>query len=190
MRLVVLMLCVAVAGGCVQMAKVGPGDVVIRDRMSAKLESPWNRYESPHAGRAEIWTIDGLSLDRVDFYAGIAQGETLVEPKAGQDKALPRFRAKMEPQEIVEMVDASIALDGSVFRLDRLAPSRFADGDGFRFEFVHVRKVDELTLRGIGYGTVRDDRLYLVLFRAPRLYYFARNVAQFEEVARSVRIVR
>ena len=176
--------------GCVQMSLVGPGEVVIRDRMVAKLDAPWNRYESPETGNAEIWTSDGLPLDRIDFFAGIAADETLVRPRAGQEKSLPRFRPGMQPQEIVEMVDASMAMDGSVFRTDKLAPASFAGGDGFRFDFTLIRKQDELTLRGIGYGIVQDKRLYLVLYRAPRLHYFERNLKRFEQVAASVRIRR
>jgi hypothetical protein len=180
----------ALSAGCVQMTRMGPGEVVIRDRMTATLQSPWNRFDSPASGRAEVWTTDGLTLDRIEFFVAIAADEMLATPPSGATKSVPRFRPTMQPQEIVEMVDATFAMHGGVFRLEQLAPARFAGGEGFRFEFTQIRKSDELTLRGIGYGTIRQNLLYLVLFQAPRLHYFPRNVKRFEEVVSSIQIRR
>jgi hypothetical protein len=69
----------------------------------------------------------------------------------------------MAPHEIIELFEHSVTADGSVFRLERLTREKFADGDGFRFDFGLIRQDDDLELQGVGYGAVRASRLYLVI---------------------------
>lgn len=174
--------------GCAAMAKVGPGDVVIREKMSASLDSAWNRFDAARSAKAEVWTTDGLTLDRLLFYVAVKDGEALDSLAERKDRQIPKFRAAMQPHEIVEMYEVFATYDGSTFRRDKLAPAAFAGGEGFRFEYTRVRKGDEVELRGVGHGAVRDQQLYLVVFEAPRIHYFAKHVKRAEAVARSVRI--
>ncbi len=186
MRRSIVGIAVLLLAGCISMAKVGPGEVVVRDRLAVTLDSAWNRLEGA-GGKAELWTTDGFPLDLLRFYVGIKDGESLVEVGNGKDKQVPRFRAAMQPQEIVEMVDALVSQGGDRFRLDKLAPASFAGGNGFRFDYGLVRRSDEVELKGFAYGVVRDRQLFLLMFQAPKLYYYGRNAERAEKVARSVR---
>ena len=56
---------------------------------------------------------------------------------------------------------------------------------GFRCEFAVIRKIDDVRLRGMAYGAVRDGRLYLISYTAPRLGFYAKYVARAEAIARS-----
>ena len=172
---------------CIGMARVGPGDVAIRDKLVAKLDSAWNRFDGPGTGKSELWTTDGLTLDVLRFFVGIQDGEPLLEVRDAKDKQVPRFRAAMQPQEIVELFDTVMSQGGNRFRLDRLAPAAFAGGNGFRFDYGLIRKGDEVELKGFAYAIVRDKQLTLVFFQAPKLYYYAKNAERAEAVARSVR---
>lgn len=189
MKKLVLLLTFFLAS-CAGMTKVGPGDVTIREQVSAKLDSAWNRLEMPNAAgpKTEIWTTDGLTLDTLVFYVGIKDGEPLAELQQRTTKQQPLFRAGMQPHEIVELVETTATEDGSSFKLDKLSPAAFGGGSGFRFDFSQVRKADEVEVKGIGYGTIRDGKLYLMLFRAPKIYYFNKNLGRVETVAKSVRL--
>ncbi|HAY29150.1 MAG TPA: hypothetical protein DIT03_11685, partial [Candidatus Accumulibacter sp.] len=134
------------------------------------------------------WTLDGLPLDRLVFYVGIADGEALADLPQRKDRQVPKYRTTMQAHEIVEMYEVFATHDGSSFQRQKLAPAAFAGGEGFRFEFSRVRKSDELEMRGVGYAAVRGGKLYLLIFEAPRSHYYARHIGRFEALVQSARI--
>ncbi|TCS72134.1 hypothetical protein EDC61_10648 [Sulfuritortus calidifontis] len=173
---------------CANVSKVGPGEVAVKDQLTAKLDSAWNRVEFPSSGKSELWTTDGLTLDSLVFYVGVADGEPLAELAGRQDKQQARFRSAMPPHEIVELYGTVASEGGNSFKLDKLAPAAFLGNDGFRFDFTLLRKGDEVELKGVAYGAVRNGKLYLMTFRAPKLYYFNKHLGRVEAVARSLKL--
>lgn len=183
-----LLLALLVAG-CAQVSHVQTGDVVLRERLTVTVDKPWNQFERGLADNTPTWTQDGFTVDALRFYVGLADGELIAptpsEPKGQQPLA---FKAGMRPAQVVALFETLYSRDGSTFTLDNLSPAPFAGGDGFRFEFSGVRKLDEVPLRGIGWGTVRDGRLYVITYTAPRLSFFERHRGSAEAIARSARI--
>ncbi len=178
--------------GCAQMVKVEPGKVTVKEALSLNTAIAWNRFElgqqylSVAPGAAEVWTQDGVTLDALAFFVGVAQGETLGRAIAG--KKLPQFRSAMTPGEIVELYEQMVTQDDSTFALKRIAPGRFGDQPGFRFEHTITRKSDNVLLKGVGQGAVVKGKLYLVAFTAPSIYYYDRYLPQVEPVIASVQI--
>ncbi|MEW5892665.1 MAG: hypothetical protein AB1697_05970 [Pseudomonadota bacterium] len=173
---------------CASVSKVGPGEVSVKDQLSARLDSAWNKVALPNNGKSEFWTTDGVTLDSLVFYVGIAEGEPLAEQAGRQDKQQARFRANMPAHEVVELYGSVISEGGNSFKLDRLAPAVFLGGDGFRFEYTLLRKGDEVELKGVAYGAVRNGKLYLMTFQAPRLHYFKKHLGRVEAVAASLKL--
>jgi len=182
----------ALAGCAAQMVKVEPGQVTVKEALSLNTANAWNRFElgqmylSVAPGAAEVWTQDGVTLDALAFFVGVAQGETLGRAIAG--KKLPQFRSTMTPGEIVELYEQMATQDGSAFALKRVAPGRFGDQPGFRFEHTLTRKSDSVLLKGVGQGAVVKGKLYLVAFTAPSLYYYDRHLPQVEPLMASAQI--
>ena len=182
----------ALAGCAAQMVKVEPGQVTVKEALSLNTANAWNRFElgqmylSVAPGAAEVWTQDGDTLDALAFFVGVAQGETLGRAIAG--KKLPQFRSTMTPGEIVELYEQMATQDGSAFALKRVAPGRFGDQPGFRFEHTITRKSDNVLLKGVGQAAVVKGKLYLVAFTAPSIYYYDRHLPQVEPLIASVRI--
>jgi hypothetical protein len=173
---------------CATVTKVGPGDVLVKEQLNAKLDSAWNRIDLAGTGKSEVWTTEGLTLDTLTFYVGITEGEPLAQLQQRQEKQQARFRPSMPAHEIVDMYGALASEGGNTFHLDKLAPTTFLDTTGFRFDFTLLRKGDEVELKGIGYGAVRNGKLYLMVFRAPRVYYFPKHAARAEAVAQSLKL--
>ena len=182
----------ALAGCAAQMVKVEPGQVTVKDALSLNTANAWNRFElgqqylSVAPGAAEVWTQDGITLDALAFFVGVTQGETLGRAISG--KKLPQFRSTMTPGEIVELYEQMATQDGSAFALMRVAPGRFGDQPGFRFEHTITRKSDNVLLKGVGQGAVVKGKLYLVAFTAPSIYYYDRYLPQVEPLMASARI--
>ncbi|MEW6687462.1 MAG: hypothetical protein AB1452_00090 [Pseudomonadota bacterium] len=195
LRTALIALLLLLLSACTTVTKVGPGSVTVKD-MQIALDGPWNRFESSALvlfqapGATEIWTREGFTLDVLAFYFGIADGETIGMALPRTQKKMPQFRLRMTPHEIVEAFETVVTQDGSLFKLARLEPARFAGGEGFRFEYELKRKGDSLLFNGVGYGTVANQKLYLMAYSAPRTYYFPKLLPALEAAVRSATIKR
>lgn len=183
-----LLLCVLalVLAGCAQMTKVGPGETVVDGKLVVKLDGSWNQSALKVVPTATTWTVDGLSVDRLHFFVGLPDGATLA-PVAKDARPLV-FKAAMPAHEIVSLYQGLLTRDGSSFTLSRLEPVEFLGAPGFRFEYLLVRKGDDVRLQGVAYGVVRDRQLYLMDYAAPRLGFFPRHRPQVELIARGARL--
>lgn len=180
---------VLVLASCATMTKVGPGETVVRDALTVRLDQGWNKFANG-TGNAELWTAEGLPLDTLRFYVNVNDGEPLEPVRGANRKEVPRFRAAMEPGEIVETFEALSAADGSRFQLLKLAPAGFLGAAGFRFDYSLLRKSDEVELRGFGYGAVRNGRLTLIVFQAPKIHFYGQLAARAEALATSARLTK
>lgn len=188
LRLLTLLSLLALAG-CATITKVERGEVVVAERLVVHLDGPWNQFEGGAAGGAPTWTVEGFTVDRLQFYVGIKDGAVIAQAPRGDKEQRPlTFRASMEPHEVVALYQNLLTADGSTFTLDRLEPAEFLGGKGFRFHFSMVRKVDEVRLSGIAYGAVRGNELFVIMYSAPRLAFFPRYQSQIEAMARSARL--
>jgi len=191
LKLVVATVLIVLAGCTKPATWVGlsPGEVVVRDRLAVRIDGAWSRLDGTQEPKHEVWTSDGMPLDQLHFHTGITEGESLVVVKdRPADKPIPRFRKDMQAQDVVELYESFASRDGSVFKLEKLAPARFADEDGFRFEFSRVRKRDEVRTRGVAYGAIHRGELFLMVFEAPRIHYFAKHLPRVEAIAQSAHV--
>jgi hypothetical protein len=168
--------------GCTTMERVEPGRVTVRDELSVIADARWNRVEPPR-DETETWTADGMALDALAFYV-VAEGETL---GAAEGPDTPRWRRWMTPHDVVELYEALVTQEGSLFKLERLAPAAFAGKRGFVFEHTTVTR-DGPAFGGVAYGVVADGKLYLISYTAPRSYYFEKHLAAVRAIAASARI--
>lgn len=176
-----------VLAGCANVAKVSSGDVALDGgRISLTLDGAWNQVNLPGRTKPVLWTQDGITIDALEFWVGIKDGEELV--KTPSDKRPIAFKRSMEPHEIVALFEALYGRSGSTFTLNKLAPVEFLGGTGFRFEYTVVRKVDDVRATGVAWATVRNGELFAMTFAAPRLGFFPKHLAKVEQVARSARL--
>lgn len=179
---------VLLAAGCAQVSQVASGDVTLRERLVVTVDKPWNQFERGMGDNTPTWTQDGITVDALRFYVGLKDGELLAptpsEPKGSKPLA---FRAKMQPGDVVTLLEGLMTRDGSTFQVDRLGPTPFLGTNGFKLEFSGVRKSDEVRLRGAAWGAVRNGELFMITYTAPRLSFFERNLPSVEAIAKSAR---
>jgi hypothetical protein len=183
MRLLLLLL----LAGCASVARVD-GSFTVGEALEVTSDGRWNRIDPPgsEADADELWTADGVTLDMILFYVGVADGKPLGRDGGAEE---PVFRAGMLPNEVVELYAATLARDGARFRLERLAPARFGGADGFLFEHTTTPRAG-VQLRGRAYGAVVDGRLYLLSYSAPQAHFYAKHLAAVEALAASAKIRR
>ena len=187
-RVLALGLVLALAG-CAVVSKVETGETVVRNRLVVQVATPWNRFEQGQADNTATWTVEGLYVDALQFYVGIKDGQ-LIAPTPGDRKDVQplAFKASMRPADIVSLYQSLLTRDGSSFTLDRIEAAEFVGSPGFRFEYSLVRKVDDVRLRGVAWGAVRNGELFLINYSAPRLAFYAKHAAEVETIARSARV--
>jgi hypothetical protein len=178
----------AALAGCVAIEKIESGERSV-GRMVVTLEGAWNHVNVPALGPAQIWTMEGLTIDQLLLYSGIKDGEIVHGPNPAAAKRKDfAFRSTMQPDEIAAMFEGMLTRDGSIFKLVKLEPATFGGVRGFRFECILTRKLDHVVLSGMGYAAVSKGELFAILYVAPRLTFFSRHAPQVERIARSARV--
>jgi hypothetical protein len=155
----------------------------------------WNKV-SNHAfqGKVEVWTLDGPVLNTLLYFTGVPDGEPLFTRKtmvgAGKPENPPVFKASMNPIEIQELLEATIArhFQTTLAEGRNLKPVPVADGKGFRFETRLVGR-DEVERAGVFVGTIRNKKLYGAWFQGARLNYYDRYLPEFDRIVSSAQLV-
>lgn len=191
MRLLLALLLSAALAACttVSTKKMDSGDTLVGERLQLTLEGPWNHVTLPNSGPAQLWTMEGVPVDQLLIYSGIKDGEAIHAQPSSTERKSFNFRGNMQPDELVTMFEGMLTRDGSTFKLAKLEPSSFGGGKGIRFEYAMVRKIDNVTLSGVGFASVSNGELFAMLYSAPRLGFFPRHEARVEQIARTAKVV-
>jgi hypothetical protein len=180
---------VLVLSGCAAVSKVSTGDALVGDRMALKLDTAWNQFERGLGNDTPTWTVEGVTIDALQFYVGIKDGQPIAKlPDAAKNQKPLNFKSSMQAADVVALYQAMLTRDGSSFELVKLEPAEFLGGKGFRFEYALNRKVDDVPMRGLAYGTVQKGELFVIHYSAPRLVFFPRYQARVETLARGAKL--
>lgn len=176
-------------GGCASFSKIESGEATVKDGLVVSVDSAWNQFPQLGDTKAVNWTKDGLFVDRLQFFVGIKDGEEIESKLPGaRDQRPLTFRANMSAHEVVQVLHNVLSRDGSTLTPGRLDPATFVGETGFRMEYQLVRKGDDVQMQGLVFGAVRQGRLYLMHYTAPRMGFFGRHVDAVERMARSARL--
>jgi hypothetical protein len=157
----------------------------------------WNQVPRPYAPfarkGAQVWTHDGVLLDRLIIIPGVAEGETLFIPSPAQKKgaSLPVFKAGMLPNELVQFTESSLVKllgEGStVVTTSNLRPGKLGDQRAILFD-LEGTPADGPAYRGLAASVVKDQQLNMILFIAADPHYFAKHKAAVEALIASARL--
>lgn len=182
----------ALMAGCAQVSKVAAvadGTVTVRDRLIVVVPDEWNQFERGPNPQATTWTHEGIFVDALQFWVGLKDGE-LMAPTPNQPAGLKplSFKASMQTAEVAELLQSLWTRDGSVFTLESIEPHVFIGAPGFRLRYSLVRKFDEVRMRGVAWGAVRNGELFVLNFTAPRLTFYDLYLPKAEAIAQSARL--
>ncbi len=180
---------VLLLSGCAAVSKVATGDALVGNRLALKLDTAWNQFERGFGNDTPTWTVEGVTIDALQFYVGIKDGQAIAKlPDEAKSQKPLNFKASMQPADVVALYQAMLTRDGSSFQLDKLEPTEFLGAKGFRFEYSLNRKIDDVPMRGLAYGAVRNGELFVIHYSAPRLVFFPRYQARVETLARGAQL--
>lgn len=173
--------------GCASVKKIEPGSRTLGERFTVNIQGNWNHLDFPGIKPAQVWTMEGVTVDELMLYSGIRDGQAMQSGGGAQKKELV-FRSAMQIEEVVSLFEGVLTQDGSTFKLLRLDPYAFAGRKGYRFEYERIRKYDNVHQQGIGFGTIDRGELFALVYHAPRQTFFPRHKARVEAIAASAGI--
>lgn len=183
-RLLAVLLVLSLAA-CGTVRKIETGAQTVGERMSVTIDGHWNHVDFPGIKPAQLWTMEGVTIDEFLVYAGVKDGQAMHADTSNPKRVNVSFRSTMQVEEIVAMFEGVLARDDSTFKLIKLEPFPFGGKKGFRFEYERIRKMDGVQLRGVAFGAVDKGELFALVYHAPRLTFFPRHQGRVETIARS-----
>ncbi len=179
---------VVLLASCASVRKVEPGNRPVGERLVINLQGPWNHLDFPAVKPAEVWTMEGVTVDELLIYSGIRDGQVIHPegPSRGTEVKKFAFRSGMQAEEVVSMFEGTFTRDGSSFKLVKLEPYTFGGRKGYRFDYELIRKEDNVHQLGMGFGAVDNGELFALVYHAPRLTFFPRHKERVEAMAKAV----
>jgi hypothetical protein len=191
LTLMVIVLMVA----CSHYRLISPEDRVKVLDYTVEPQIEWSRITEADL---VVWTVDGPSLEAVQFFKPIRDGYPLFSFYDDFDdyKKLPVFKKDMTAIEILEFVTGSMIMAGgrrqSISNMmginvagKNLRPFRFGNHPGFRFDITFLSP-GGLAYSGFVVGSVIDEKLYLVAYTGTHEYYFPKHKDAAERLILSI----
>ena len=185
-----------VLAGCAttQFAAVTAGQVAINDLTVSPSDSGWNKAPdtlTPWLHPAsEVWTRDGVLLDRLILVPGVMNGGTLFK-STHESLVYPEFRAGMLPNEVADLTVSSVqkllGTDAAV-TMAHLRPHRLGEQRAVMFD-LEIEAGEMPRRQGRVLAFVSSDRLYMLVYIAAAIHYFDKHWEQALAVMESARIV-
>jgi hypothetical protein len=146
----------------------------------ANLPAGWRRATT--VGDSLLVTRDGVSLQYISIER-VAVSDELTHTKRKLAKG-------MLPQDVAALELDEVRSDQAVrnFTLVENIPFQVAGLPGFKLIYT-FRAESGLRLKRVHYGVLVRDWVYRVQYQAPARYYFDKDLATFERVRESLRLL-
>lgn len=183
-----LCLAFAVPAKAHKIVEPGPRDNIAKGTFSANPSTTWNRLQQKEGKYQEIWTIDGDQLNQILFFGGVPVGEPLLKERNKKTDPLPKVASNMLLPDIPVLLERTYRTQygATSMTIGLQEPATFAGMDGIHFEYNYTAIEDEVERRGEAFAALTDNKLYLVAFEAPSLYYFDRDVKNYHQIVQSL----
>lgn len=178
---------------CTAYSAIGTGSRQEIGDMSVQVIGKWSAINTsavPLGGADGMWTVDGLSLNRLVFFSGVEAGEALQKTgNEDKDSKMPTFRAGMTENGIMELVETTFARSDGIARsvASNLRPRPFLGRNGLTFEVEVVNK-EQVEVRIQVTAATVGNKLYLVYFAAPSLHFFDKDLPTVNAIMDSMRL--
>lgn len=168
----------------------GPRAGIAKSRLAATPAGEWNRLSRKDGNNVETWTLDGDSLNKVVFFGGVPVGQPLVRETDKKNQPLPKVAGNMLITDIPALLETTYRARFAVnqMQIDAQEPAQLDGHKGILFTYSFTRSDDEVQRKGKAIGAMVKGQLYLVVYEAPALYFFDRDVEKFHSLAATLKI--
>jgi hypothetical protein len=164
----------------------GTAVTIAKSTLTVTANQEWNKIDERQGPYTERWTIDGVHLNELAFFAAIPSGMSLFGKVGKKDMPIPLFNATMLITDIPAMFESTYRAWGgvTVLTMEGIEPATFVGKQGIRFTY-DITHHDDVRRKGEGYAAIVDGQLYIITFEAPTLHFFDAGIAAARAVAAS-----
>lgn len=186
----VLSLFVTAPAAAHKLIEPGLQEKIAKGTYSANPRTTWNRLKQKEGKYQEIWTIDGDQLNQIMFFGGVPVGEPLLKERNKKTNPLPKVASNMLLPDIPIFLERTYRTHFATtsMTIGLQEPANFAGLDGIHFEYQYTAIDDEVERKGEAFASLVGNKLYLVAYEAPALYYFDKDVREFRSIVESLKL--
>lgn len=183
MKIATLMVATVLVAGCSTWKHVKQGrDIEVHtERFAFSVPSGWT-YQRMQRDQLTI-SRDGPGIQKMS-----TQWFEWNKPFYYGDVEKDRLQRGMLPTDVAQQILAARQRQRGIESLDlvSLEPAVVTGVEGYRAEYAY-RTERGLNYRGVSYGAIRPEGVYVVTFEAPGLHFYERDVPTFEQIMASGR---
>ena len=162
---------------------------IAKSSITASPNGEWNRLSRVDGKNMEVWTRDGANLNKVSFFGGIAVGLPLFKERDRKNAPLPKVSGGMLLPDIPTLFESTYRSQYKVSRMsiDRQEGAVLDGKPAIRFSYTYIRNEDEVQRSGEAVGSVVNNKLYMVTYEAPEIYFFNKDRENFQQIIQTLK---
>lgn len=167
----------------------GPQSKIAKSSLSTTAAGEWNKLSYSGGPNVEVWTRDGDNLNKVAFFGGVPVGMPLYRERDKKNSPLPKVVGNMLLPDIPVLLETTYRSQYQVSRIsiDSQDIATVGGKESIRFTYTYVRSEDEVERKGEAVGTISGNKLYLVAYEAPAIYFFDKDLADFRKIVETLK---
>jgi hypothetical protein len=160
--------------GCVTGPQLAPAGDFVAGSYTVPLKQDWTSMDikTGKGKPAKLLTMDGTMLNAVYLISDLEEGDSLLKERK-KENPVPKFSADFSDLEMIEFLTDNLERGQGFLNVEttNVEPSEFKGEDAVQFEFSAVN-ADGLKLHGKSLLGMKDDKLNIILYYAPAIYYY------------------
>ena len=184
-KLVVTLIAGVALVGCESMSMAPAGMYELKSGVTVDLKEDWTHIpKNWHGAESSILTKDGLKLNQLHIIT-VEDGETFIDDKS-KSQEYPVYAKGSSPIKQIEFVTANLSRMG----FEKIEPKNVTPNDVGGYEGITMDLTGKyesgLNLKGRMAMAETDDGLNVLVFLAPEIHYFDKDIASVDHIMNTV----
>ena len=168
------------------------GRVEINNMYSLKTNKKWSQFEQKEYNFI-FWTVDGYTLQRIVFFKPISDSESLYDHNSfftRESEKRPIYNSNMNKFEIKEFFEDCILWSKRLVKIDsnNFKNYKIDNFDGITFDIEGQNELG-LIYKGFVVAVVKDKKLYLAYFVAPKIEFYEKYHKEAKKMLSSIKFL-
>ncbi len=171
---------------------IEPGRVEINNMYSLETNKKWSQFEQKEYNFI-FWTVDGYTLQRIVFFRPISDSESLYDHNSfftQESEKRPIYNSNMNKFEIKEFFEDCILWSKRLVKIDsnNFKNYKIDNFDGITFDIEGQNELG-LIYKGFVVAVVKDKKLYLAYFVAPKIEFYEKYHKEAKKMLSSIKFL-
>ena len=171
---------------------IEPGRVEINNMYSLETNKKWSQFEQKEYNFI-FWTVDGYTLQRIVFFKPISDSESLYDHNSfftQESEKRPIYNSNMNKFEIKEFFEDCILWSKRLVKIDsnNFKNYKIDNFDGITFDIEGQNELG-LIYKGFVVAVVKDKKLYLAYFVAPKIEFYEKYHKEAKKMLSSIKFL-